>query len=183
MKTPWIKRLLGSLRQAPWRMSDAAAPIGTSAPRRRARGFTLIEVMITTAVIGVLLGISASKMRQRPFSLMEANQQLLADLRQTRSDALTKGDHFRLDVINATTYKEFRLKLQGGLWVPMSIPVRSRTLPPNVTFTAGVGKSFEFNTRGLLILPGQAASVTLRDNYSGRTKNVTVWPSGQVAPL
>jgi prepilin-type N-terminal cleavage/methylation domain-containing protein len=164
-------------------MGDAAASFDTRSRHRRTRGLTLIEVLVTTAIVGVMLGIGANQMRRRPFALMEANQQLLADLRQTRSDALTKGDHFRLDLLSASSYAEYRLKLNAGVWVPTGAPVRQRTLPPNVTISVGVGLRFEFNTRGLLILPGQAAGLELRDTYTGKTKHVTVWPSGQVAPI
>ena len=48
---------------------------------------------------------------------------------------------------------------------------------------AGAGSTFEFNTRGMLILPGAATTLVLSDASTGHTRNVTVWPSGQVAPL
>jgi prepilin-type N-terminal cleavage/methylation domain-containing protein len=183
MKGIWIKRMFGLRERLPWRMGDAASSSGTRTRRRRTRGFTLMEILVTTAIVGTMLAIGANKMRQRPFALQQANQLLMQDLRATRSDALTKGDHFRLDVLTSTTYREYRLKLNAGIWSPSGSPVRQRTLPPGITFTLGVGKSFEFNTRGLLILPGQAASIEVREQYTGKTKRVTVWPSGQVAPL
>jgi prepilin-type N-terminal cleavage/methylation domain-containing protein len=183
MNTRRIKGMFGILGRLPWRVGDAPSSSGTRTRRSRKRGFTLMEILVTTAIIGVMLAIGANKMRRRPFSLQQANQQLMSDLRATRSDALTKGDHFRLEVLTSTTYREYRLKLNNGIWTPSGSPVRQRTLPPGITMTEGVGKNFEFNTRGLLILPGQAASITLTEQYTSKTKRLTVWPSGQVAPL
>jgi hypothetical protein len=117
------------------------------------------------------------------FALWNANAQLLADIRRTRADALIRGDHFRLDVSGPSDYKEYRLRLVGNEWLPQNPPVRSGTLPPGITFTAGVGKQFEFNTRGLLVDPDAAGTVALHDSNSGHTRHMTVWPSGQVIGL
>jgi hypothetical protein len=134
-------------------------------------------------LIAVMLGVASPGMPRGAFALWDANQQLLADLRRTRTDALTKGDHFRLSVTSATEYAEHRMRLVGGVWVADAVAVRSRTLPSGVTFSAGVGTSFEFNTRGLLVTPEAAASLQLLDAHSYATRQITVWPSGQVAPI
>jgi prepilin-type N-terminal cleavage/methylation domain-containing protein len=161
------------------RPSDAAA----RSRHRNERGLSIIELMVTMGLIAVMLGIASQGMPRGAFALWDANQQLIADLRRTRTDALIKGDHFRLAVTSATTYEERRLRLVGTVWTANVTPERSRTLPSGVTFSAGVGTSFEFNTRGLLVIPEAAASLQLLDAHTSYHRQITVWPSGQVAPL
>ena len=146
------------------------------------RGFTLIELLVVVGIFGVLMGIALPRLPQRSYALWIAQQQLLADLRATRADALTKGDHFRFDVSGSGAYAEYRMTLVGNNWVASATPTRSRVLPSGVTFASGVGSSFEFNTRGLMLNPGAAATLALSDALTAHTRAVTVWPSGQVAP-
>ena len=179
MKTSSRKAIDRPLPHSPKQASDA----GACSRQRNERGFSLIELLVTMGLIAVMLGIASPGMPRGAFALWDANQQLIADLRRTRTDALTKGDHFRLAVTSDTTYEETRLRLVGTVWTSDAIPERSRTLPAGVTFSAGVGTSFEFNTRGLLVTPEAAASLQLLDAHSYSTRQITVWPSGQVAPL
>jgi len=153
-----------------------------SAPDKHRRAFTIVELMATVALIGIVLGIAAFRFQPGPYALWSAQQQLLGDLRLTRSDALTKGDHFRFDITTANTYVEYRMQLVGPTWTPTVPPVRTRTLPTSVTFTSGVGNRFEFDTRGLMLNPGAATVLNLVDANTGHTRAVTVWPSGQVMP-
>ena len=149
---------------------------------------TLLELIVSMAVFAVALGIAVPRGQNGAYALWMANQQLLADLRKARADALTKGDHFLFSVTAANKYSEYRMKLDPlGGWVPQEPPVLTRTLPNGVTFSSGfdegVGATFEFNTRGLLVTPGDAASLALYDDHTELTRQITVWPSGQVAPI
>lgn len=73
---------------------------------RKAKGFTLIELMITLAILGVILGLAAPAMgdfvvRQRVSS--QANELMLA-LAYARSEAVTRGiDVAVLPATNANT--------------------------------------------------------------------------------
>jgi prepilin-type N-terminal cleavage/methylation domain-containing protein len=165
------------------RLSDARSSVRHFRPRGAQRGLTLIECLVTMALVGVVLGIATPTLPRGTYALWGAHQQLLADLRRTRADALTRGDHYRLDVTSANTYAEFRLRLVGTVWVADAEALLNRTLPDGISFTAGIGTTFEFNTRGLLVLPEAAASLELTDTHSEHARAVTVWPSGQVAPL
>jgi prepilin-type N-terminal cleavage/methylation domain-containing protein len=182
MNTRNDERLSSLLRRAVERVRDNAASVLTRKRHGRVRGFTLLELLVTMSLIGIVMGIALPQFPRNAYALWTAQQQLLADLRVARADALTKGDHFRFDITGASTYLEYRMRLVGGVWVINGPPVRSRTLPPGVTFTSGVGSHFEFNTRGLMLNPGAATTLRLTD-VSSHTRQVTVWPSGQVMPL
>jgi len=179
MKDRSNKRV-GNLREgAPGSLSDAA----TSKRHGDEKGFPLLELMVVVALFSIITAVALPKFGSNPYALWTAQQQLLGDLRMTRSDALMKGDHFRFDVKTASTYEEHRMQLVGTQWLARDPAVRSRTLPSGVTFTNGVGAQFEFNTRGFMLNPGAATTLTLADSRTGHNRVVTVWPSGQATPL
>src|SRR5581483_2308366 len=159
------------------------ASVGGGRRYRSERGFSLIELVMTFAVITVVLAIALPRMPRQAFVLWGVQEQLLGDLRGARGDALTKGDHFRVDITGASTSTVSRMQLNGaGAWVPRTPPLKTRELPPGITFTTGTGLSFEFNTRGLMVNPSWAATLFLYDATHNLTRVVTVWPSGQVSP-
>jgi hypothetical protein len=144
---------------------------------------TMLELLAGVAVLGVVLGIATMQMPRGAYALWGTQTQVLGDLRQTRADSLTKGEHFRLTVTGPSTYKLERMQLDaGGNWVPRTPPLKERTLPSNIVFTTGVGNFFEFNTRGLMINPSWAQTLNLYDYNRSLNRWVTVWPSGQVSP-
>jgi len=164
------------------RVGDAEASLRPFRTHKNERGLTLMELIASMAIFAVVLGIAIPQMPPSAFALWGAQTQVLADLRRTRADALTKGDHFRLQVDDATHYSEVRMTFAAGVWTPNAAPEVSRALPSGVSFTAGVGANFEFNTRGLMVNPSAAQTLNLADTH-GHYHDITVWPSGQVAPL
>jgi prepilin-type N-terminal cleavage/methylation domain-containing protein len=171
-------------RQHAERLGDMPPPVpNTRAQRRCASGLTIIELIVTLAVLGVAFAIAVPRAPRGAFSMWRGHAQLVADLRQTRADALTRGDHFVFEVLDATRYAEHRMTWNGAGWVKNIQPTRMRVLPDGIVFSAGTGAQFEFNTRGLLVLPGAAQSLRLRETASGLERQITVWPSGQVAPI
>ena len=179
MKSRSHKRVANPMEWLPRSLGDAA----TSKRHRREQAFTIMELMVAMALFAIVAAVALPQFDNHPYALWSAQQQLLGDLRLTRSDALTKGDHFRFDVKDATSYEERRMQLVGTQWLPRDPAVRTGTLPSGVTFTTGVGSHFEFNTRGLMLNPGAATTLTLVDSHTSHTRVVTVWPSGQVTPL
>jgi prepilin-type N-terminal cleavage/methylation domain-containing protein len=180
----------GRIGRTPWRVgrrvSDGRVPFRCTRAfkrERRERGFSIIELLAAFAIFGVLAAVAAPSIQRRPYALWEARTTLLGDLRRTRANALTKGDHFRLDVLSNSSYTVSRMQLDaGGAWVPINPPIITRTLPPTIMITTGVGNGFEFNTRGLMVNPSWAQTLNVYDVDRGLNKWVTVYPSGQVAP-
>jgi prepilin-type N-terminal cleavage/methylation domain-containing protein len=151
--------------------------------RAGVRGFSLIELLSVVGAMAIVLAVAMPHASNDRFALWQAQTQVISDLRRARTDALTKGNHFTFKVLSSTTYAEYRLTLNAGVWQQLTAAVRSGTLPSPVQFNTGVGSTFEFDTRGLMVLPSAALTATLQDTHSSKTRNVTVWPSGQVAPL
>jgi prepilin-type N-terminal cleavage/methylation domain-containing protein len=165
------------------RVGDGCVSLARFPPHRRERGFTLIELLATFGLIAVVFAIAIPRMPRGAYTLWTAQTQLLGDMREARASALTKGDHFRIDITGTTTYTLSRMQLDaGGNWIPRTPVLKNVTLPPGIIFSSGTGLFFEFNTRGLMINPSWAATLFLYDNNHGLTRVVTVWPSGQVAP-
>lgn len=169
-------------------MIASGASRGCRERHGNARGMSLIEMLVAMAVFLVALGIAVPRAQNGAFALWNAEQQVLGDLRYTRAEALTKGDHFLFRVNDDHTYAIHRMKRNAaGVWVQQDPPIKTRLLPTGTIFTAGfaagVGANFEFNTRGLLVLPGAAQSLRIYDNHTLLTRQITVWPSGQVAPI
>jgi len=189
--TPWIIVLLVMMGVVYFASRNIRIVIGTAISMILIGVFglwndtmiTLAELLVTMSLLAIVLGIALPQFPRRPYALWTAHEQLLADLRLARADALTRGDHFRFDIYGATTYREYRMRLVAGVWVINGPPLRDRTLPAGVSFTSGVGSQFEFNTRGLMLNPGAATQITLSEAATGHTRVVTVWPSGQVMPL
>lgn len=166
-----------------WRVGDAAVSPRQSPSYKRARGFTLIELVTAVGLIGIMLGMAMPYIPHGTYDLWGTQVQFLADMRAARTLALTKGDHYRLVVTSATHYEVRRMQLQGANWVDrVQPPIVSRTFGSTISIAEGATNIYEFNTRGLLVNPGTVQSILLTDSRSGHYRGVTVWPSGQVAP-
>jgi len=164
-------------------MGDAASSLRHVRMQPRSRGLSIMELLVSMALLSITLGIAIPRAPRGAFAMWRAHAQLIADLRQTRADALTRGDHFLFEVTGTDTYSEHRMTWNGVSWVKNVDAIRTRTLPDGVVFSAGSGARFEFNTRGLLVLPDAAMSLRLHETGSGNERQITVWPSGQVAPV
>jgi prepilin-type N-terminal cleavage/methylation domain-containing protein len=171
-------------RRLPCRARDARTPItgGQTAKPVRAGGFTLIELLVAMMLFAVMVGTALAAFPRRPYAVWSAQAVLVSELRHARNDALTKGTHYRLIVGDASSWATYRLTFAGGVWVPVGAPVRSGTLPSGIEFISGVGKTFEFTTRGLMVTPDAATTVTIEDIDSSTARGVVIYPSGQVAP-
>ncbi len=167
-------------RRSPRRARDARMPDRHGSEH----GFTLIELIVTVATLAVVAAVAIPHIPNRNYGLWNGHSQVIADLRRARMDSLVKGDHHSVTIDSSTQYTMVRLTDDdgNGVWTPDGDTARTKTLPDGVTFTEGIGESFEFNTRGLMVIPDAAAPLRLTDSRTLSDRWVTVWPSGQVAP-
>lgn len=158
----------------------------TRRPRTRetSSGFTLIELLVVMACFAVMVGTTAASLPRNPYGAWSAQAALIAEIRRVRNEALTKGDHFMLEITGPTSWASYRLTLDpdDDEWLVDGPPVRSGTLPDGTSFLTGINSEFEFTTRGLMVIPEAAITVLLNDSATNIHRGVTVWPSGQVSP-
>jgi prepilin-type N-terminal cleavage/methylation domain-containing protein len=171
-------------RRLPCRARDARATMrgGRACRPVRAGGFTLIELLVAIMLFAVMVGSALAAFPRRPYAVWTAQATVVSELRRTRNDALTKGTHFRMIVSDASNWATYRLALAGGVWLPVGGPVRAGSLPSGIEFVTGVGKTFEFTTRGLMVTPDAATTLTIEDIDTSKARGVVIYPSGQVAP-
>ena len=116
-------------------------------------GFTLVEVLITIAIMGILAGIAFSGWWNAAESrrVDSAANQLAADLRLANTNATNQLVDYKIVVpaANSSTY-------QIG---PSSGPLNPRTLPDGTKIAAAATITFKSN--GSAVLPGNASSATL----------------------
>jgi prepilin-type N-terminal cleavage/methylation domain-containing protein len=138
--------------------------------RRRQRGFSFVEVLVTMTVLGIVLAMAIPNFRAvgSSYALGQAASQVAADFQSTRMRAIAANRTFRF-TYDSTTRTYSMERQNGGSWV---VERRSQ-LPTGVT-VGTVATTPTFNSRGMLI---QAVSIPLILN--GKTKTVGVNVLGQ----
>lgn len=139
---------------------------------RRARGFSLIEMMVVIAVMGVMvaIGVPAYNLWARSQSMKGAVQAIAGEVQMLRARAMATGKtqtiHFALDSANVGDY---HVHEDGRITAKFD-------LPRNVQYSV-------YNQGGFSITPDGRASasklVILRDRRGNRD-TVSVLTSGMV---
>lgn len=135
--------------------------------RRHSAGFTLLEVLTTSALMMVLLAIAAPNLRglRAPYAMRAATQQIEADLMAIRMRAIARNDRYRI-AFSANNYQIER-ETAPNVFTLDSGPV---PLPSGVSIGTVSPGNPVFDTRGLL-----AADVTVPVMVAGGTsRTVTV---------
>lgn len=151
---------------------------------RREAGNTLIETLVTVAIVGVIIASGMPKFDPRRQDINTALATLLGDFRYTRARAITAGTHFSIKMNSSTQYQVQRhVQAADGTWANASA-VQTVNLPDTLTLSM-FPTTIEFNTRGLMVTetsPGVLSEiyVYLNDNVGSRSHRFSVWPSGQV---
>ena len=151
-------------------------------------GFTVMELLVAVAMIGVMVMLAAPRVNRKSMSLSLASEEFQGNLRTARANAMRRGAHFRVTITGTQTYTLQRMSDPDGdgLWtVDATYPTQTVTIPPSVSIgAAAVSQKIEFNTRGML--NGTVAGVAPTVVYipltvtGGSTKTIEIWPSGQV---
>ena len=129
------------------------------------RGFTLIEMMIIVAIIGVLAGLTipgfANYLHKQ--KVIGARNELMADLQYARSLAIARRTTFRVEF----ELDRYRIILPG----PDDV-IRSNDAPDGVQFTADADPNF---------YPwGLSDACNVQVHNFKKTSNVNLLPNGTV---
>ena len=130
----------------------------------------LVAILAATTVSHLDNGIEANNTYM---------QDVIANLRYARSEAITTGTHFAFHWVNTGEYQIERLQPSGGAWT-LDRTVKDIKLPANILLWGTWPQNIEFNTRGTVVTPNYVASLATWDTRRAIFKLALIWPSGQV---
>lgn len=143
-------------------------------------GYTLIEVLVTMSVFGILVGTALPHYHADRLHLGAAHQQLVAVLRDARGLAVSHNLHYAVEVAAADQIVVQRLRQVGTAWESDGAPLRTlRLLAPTSVASDLVGVRVEFNGRGVAVNLATPQRIDLQDSF-GASKSLRVWPSGEI---
>lgn len=135
-------------------------------PTERSLGFTILELIVVLAVLGILSGIVAmgvNRLRERQ-ALDSSAFTLQQDINRIRTEATKDGDSYLLRVLSSTQYSLARRS--GGTWVTQA----TRTLSNGVAFVAPFSSyTVEFDSRGYATFSPAGLSFRLSDGTDARS--------------
>jgi len=142
--------------------------------RHRCQGFTLIELMITLTVLGILVAFSVPAFMRLSGSqrLKGATENVAGQLRLAREKAVATGISQPVHFVGATTYR-----IQFGAIVPSGA---EWTLPPTITFGRAMDDWYTIGVDGRVKMTGSADGVIPFADARGHRDTVTVESSGTV---
>ena len=144
------------------------------------RGSSMIELLVVITMIAVLTAVGVSTFRSHPYAFDGALTELVSDVRMTRTFAQGRGAHYRLVILDESTYMIERLRFVDGTWRPAEMDRRRKTLDVAVRFRSAEGTAVEFDTRGMPVGLEDTTEIQLEERKTGAVRQAAVWPSGQV---
>jgi prepilin-type N-terminal cleavage/methylation domain-containing protein len=140
----------------------------------RCHGLTLIEILVTIAVLGILFGIAVPTwtILIPAYQLNSATRQVATELQLARNRAMAQYRRYRLIFSSPTTYRiEKETAPQANAYELFSGP---KNLPGGVSVSANVTPTFL--SRGNA---SQGGTITLAHS-AGPSKAITLLPSGRI---
>jgi len=161
-----------------------------SSPAESVAGFTLTELVMVLAVVGIISAIAVSRMSNDPLVLATQAEQLASDIRYVQSLAMTQAAlapaqaRYRINFVSASTYT---FSMADGTAVPHPVTgsAAATSLSSGVTMTlppAGLANSLVgFDGRGIpytdaAVAAALAATATITLTKNAVTRSVTVAP-------
>ncbi|MBX8464251.1 prepilin-type N-terminal cleavage/methylation domain-containing protein [Deinococcus sp. RIT780] len=142
------------------------------ATHRPAQGFTLIEVLIVMAVLGIVLAIAGNSLLGylQSQQMREAAQQVAGDLERVRSGAMRYNRDATFEIISSTSY---RMTVNGAsetVTLPDSAQITSTPANAILTYSAPYSE----------LSSAQATIVVKRTGSTKQTTLRTVGVTGKV---
>jgi Tfp pilus assembly protein FimT len=147
-------------------------------------GYSLVELLVTIAIIFSVTAIAAPRWNAGTMKILTARRMVMANLRLARANAITKSFHYQVsfpDAGHVSLSGMLQSPAGSGTWVVDSTKVQTSALPAGTQVPA-VSTRVEFNTRGMVVNPSTMTRIDVTDSFS-KTKSLQVWPSGQINEL
>ncbi|MBU2710149.1 pilus assembly FimT family protein [Zooshikella harenae] len=136
------------------------------------KGFTLIELMVTVAILGILAAIGMPSMvdMMRREKAAEGTNRILSALKELKTEAMTRRREYIIIIRN----KEINIVNNGSR--------KTVELPNELTYQVTPSRGFGFNKDGFLT-PSSLNNVEININstHSGiATRTISINRSGQI---
>jgi general secretion pathway protein H len=139
------------------------------------RGFTLVELLIVLAVLGLLAGVAVARWPASDDAVRSEAAALATRLAAARDQAIIEGRAYAL-VVEPGGYR-FERRAQGGWEAPAESALRERRWKEGVTANlAGGGARLRFDGTGL---PAEPAAIRLQQ-AGGASREVRLLADGEV---
>jgi len=137
-----------------------------------ARGFTLVEILVTVALIGIISAIAIPDWGTvlLTFRLNGATRQVQSELHRIKMKAVTENVKFQL--VYSENGQTYQVKRNG-------VELETKSLPEGIELrTTTSPLTLEFTPRGT---PSSAGTVTVKlCNTKGEGKNIVVRATGRI---
>jgi type IV fimbrial biogenesis protein FimT len=164
------------------------------------RGFTLVELMVTVAILAILMGIAAPNLASflSDKSAEAAAQALASDLKFARSEAMKRGVPMRLCGVSSSTSNAGAVSYScladnvtnwtpGGWMVVVAsatnTPLRLTNTPngiASVTASLGATPQLVFNPNGILVGGGGNIVLAPKSDATANQRKLTLNSTGRV---